>query len=67
MIGSAGGIGQPLCMLLKQEVMITDLNMYDIAKVNSGVGVDVSHINTATTVQAFSGPEYLPHALCGNI
>ncbi|XP_026321534.1 malate dehydrogenase, mitochondrial-like isoform X2 [Hyposmocoma kahamanoa] len=54
-IGSAGGIGQPLCLLLKQELMITYLNLYDIAKVNPGVNVDLSHVNTTPIVQAFTG------------
>lgn len=67
MIGSAGGIGQPLSMLLKQELMITCLNVYDIAKVNSGVAVDLSHINTTPIVQAYTGADELCTALCGNI
>lgn len=67
MIGSSGGIGQPLCLLLKQELMITCLNTYDIAKVNPGVKADLSHINTAPYVQAFTGPEELSYALIGNI
>lgn len=67
MIGSAGGIGQPLCLLLKQELMITYLNLYDIAKVNPGVNVDLSHVNTTPIVQAFTGTDQLPYALSGNI
>lgn len=65
-IGSAGGIGQPLSMLLKHEPLITCLSMYDITKFNPGVGVDVSHISTRPYVYSFSGLKELPAALCGN-
>lgn len=67
MIGSAGGIGQPLSLLLKQELMITYLNVYDIAKLNPGVSIDLSHINTPPLTQAFTGPDELAQALFGNI
>lgn len=29
-IGAAGGIGQPLSLLLKQNTLITDLALYDV-------------------------------------
>lgn len=43
--GAAGGIGQPLSLLLKLSPYITDLALYDV--VNSpGVAADLSHICT---------------------
>lgn len=66
-VGSGGGIGQPLCMLLKYEPLVTCLAMYDISKMSPGVGVDVSHISTKPYVYSFSGLSELPAALFGNI
>lgn len=65
MLGSSGGIGQPLSLLLKQSPLITQLNMYDIVKHNPGVAKDVSHIETASLVTAFTGPDQLPDAVKG--
>jgi len=54
-LGAAGGIGQPLSLLLKNNTRVTDLSLYDI--VNSpGVAADLSHINTNSKVAGF-GPE----------
>ena len=50
-LGAAGGIGQPLSMLLKMNRMITELSLYDIANV-AGVAADLSHCNTNTKVGA---------------
>jgi len=50
-IGAAGGIGQPLSLLLKMSAAVGDLALYD--KVNTpGVAADLSHINTAGNVKA---------------
>jgi len=35
--GAAGGIGQPLAMLLKLDPNITELALYDVAPVVAGV------------------------------
>jgi malate dehydrogenase len=49
-LGAAGGIGQPLSLLLKQNDKISQLALYDI--VNSpGVAADLSHINTRAKVR----------------
>ncbi|KAG2172757.1 hypothetical protein INT43_000104 [Umbelopsis isabellina] len=54
-LGAAGGIGQPLSLLLKNNTKVTDLSLYDI--VNSpGVAADLSHINTNSKVTGY-GPE----------
>ncbi|KNZ45629.1 malate dehydrogenase, NAD-dependent [Puccinia sorghi] len=49
-LGAAGGIGQPLSLLLKQNPHITELALFDVAPVVKGVAVDISHINTPSTV-----------------
>ena len=50
--GAAGGIGQPLSLLLKLSPYVTELSLYDV--VNSpGVGADLSHIDTNTKIQSF--------------
>lgn len=47
--GAAGGIGQPLSLLLKLSPYVQDLALYDV--VNSpGVAADLSHISTEGTV-----------------
>ncbi|CEH19368.1 malate nad-dependent [Ceraceosorus bombacis] len=51
-IGAAGGIGQPLSLLLKQSTIITDLALYDVVNA-PGVAVDISHIDTPSVVQGY--------------
>lgn len=48
-LGAAGGIGQPLSLLMKMNRMVTDLALYDIANV-AGVAADLSHCNTPVQV-----------------
>ena len=48
-LGAAGGIGQPLSLLLKQSPLVGELSLYDI-KGSVGVAADLSHCNTATKV-----------------
>ena len=50
MLGAAGGIGQPLSLLLKMNRLVTDLAIYDIANV-MGVAADLSHCNTPVKVR----------------
>ncbi|KAK8849660.1 malate dehydrogenase, NAD-dependent [Kwoniella newhampshirensis] len=50
--GAAGGIGQPLSLLLKLNPLITELSLYDV--VNAvGVATDLSHIATPAQVTGF--------------
>ncbi|VVT44098.1 uncharacterized protein SAPINGB_P000301 [Magnusiomyces paraingens] len=50
--GAAGGIGQPLSLLLKLSPYVTDLALYDV--VNSpGVAADLSHISTEGEVKGY--------------
>ncbi|KAL4426044.1 hypothetical protein ABPG77_007840 [Micractinium sp. CCAP 211/92] len=63
-LGAAGGIGQPLSLLLKMNRLVTELSLYDIANV-AGVAADLSHCNTPTQVKAYTGAEQLGAALEG--
>lgn len=63
-LGAAGGIGQPLSLLLKMNQQVTDLALYDIANV-AGVAADLSHCNTPVQVSAYTGPEELQGCLSG--
>jgi len=56
-LGAAGGIGQPLALLLKCNSAITGINVYDVAPVTPGVGADLSHIDTKARVSSFAGTE----------
>lgn len=48
-LGAAGGIGQPLSLLMKLNPLVSHLSLYDIAG-TPGVAADVSHINTRSEV-----------------
>jgi malate dehydrogenase len=50
-LGAAGGIGQPLALLMKLNPLVSRLALYDIAG-TPGVAADVSHINTRSEVLA---------------
>lgn len=58
MLGAAGGIGQPLSLLLKMNRLVTELSLYDIANV-AGVAADLSHCNTPTQASRSSVPTCL--------
>jgi len=63
-VGAAGGIGQPLSLLLKLSPRVHTLHLYDVVN-TAGVKADVSHINTVARVRAFTGPAQLSDALSG--
>jgi malate dehydrogenase len=63
-LGAAGGIGQPLSLLLKANPLVTDLALFDIVN-TPGVAADLSHINTPATVKGFKGDDQLAEALTG--
>lgn len=60
--GAAGGIGQPLSLLLKQSELITHLSLYDIVN-TPGVAADLSHINTQSKVTGHVGAAQLEEAI----
>ncbi|CAI7796505.1 unnamed protein product [Closterium sp. NIES-53] len=64
-LGAAGGIGNPLSLLLKMNPLITDLALYDVTGM-PGVVADLSHICTRTKVRSYLGPYELPDALRGS-
>jgi len=64
-LGAAGGIGQPLSLLLKNSPYVSHLNLYDIVN-TPGVAADLSHINTPAKVAGFVGDEQLKDALTGS-
>merc|ERR1712154_720445 len=63
-MGAAGGIGQPLSMLLKLNPAVTKLNLYDIVH-TPGVAADLSHIETKATTTGFVGADQLEASLVG--
>lgn len=54
-LGAAGGIGQPLSLLMKLNHKVTNLALYDL-RLGKGVAADLSHIPTNSTVEGY-GPE----------
>ena len=55
-LGAAGGIGQPLSLLMKLNPLVGALSLYDIAG-TPGVAADISHINTPPLVgSTFAAP-----------
>jgi len=60
-IGAAGGIGQALALLLKNELPAgSDLALYDIAPVTPGVAADLSHIPTPVSIKGYAGEDPTP-------
>ncbi|XP_028755524.1 malate dehydrogenase, mitochondrial-like [Neltuma alba] len=64
-LGAAGGIGQPLSLLMKLNPHVSRLSLYDIAG-TPGVAADVSHINTRSEVAGYQGENELGKALEGS-
>ncbi|XP_062180474.1 malate dehydrogenase, mitochondrial-like [Phragmites australis] len=64
-LGAAGGIGQPLSLLMKLNPLVSSLSLYDIAG-TPGVAADVSHINSPALVKGFMGDDQLGEALEGS-
>lgn len=60
-LGAAGGIGQALALLLKNQLPSgSELSLYDIAPVTPGVAKDLSHIPTDVKVVGFAGEDPTP-------
>merc|ERR1712050_545553 len=64
-MGAAGGIGQPLSMLLKLNPAVSKLALYDIVH-TVGVAADLSHIETKADVKGFVGKDQLEASLEGS-
>jgi len=63
-LGAAGGIGQPLSLLLKLNPRVTALTCFDVAPITPGVAADLSHIATGAKTSGFTGDD-LKKALDG--
>ncbi|CAK7339683.1 unnamed protein product [Dovyalis caffra] len=63
-LGAAGGIGQPLTMLMKMNPLVSVLHLYDVVN-TPGVTSDVSHMDTSAVVRGFLGQQQLEDALTG--
>jgi len=63
LLGAAGGIGQPLALLLKMNKLVGELALYDVVGV-PGVAADLSHCNTPVKVTGYE-KEQLQSALEG--
>jgi len=55
-LGAAGGIGQPLALLLKTNPLVTELGLFDIVN-TPGVASDLSHISTPAKVEGYLPPD----------
>lgn len=51
-LGASGQIGQPLSLLLKSSLMVTELRLYDVVH-SIGVATDLNHIDTPATVSGY--------------
>lgn len=56
--GAAGGIGQPLALILKGSSLIGELSLYDIVG-TEGVAADLSHIDSSVKVMTY--PAFIYH------
>lgn len=66
LLGGAGGIGQPLALLLKTNELVSHLSLYDLVAV-PGVAADLGHINTRAKVKLTSTHKHHPtHLSSGN-
>mmetsp|Transcript_15175 Transcript_15175/g.18772 ORF Transcript_15175/g.18772 Transcript_15175/m.18772 type:complete len:336 (+) Transcript_15175:98-1105(+) len=63
-VGAAGGIGQPLSLLLKNSPFVGDLSLYDLVG-TPGVAADLGHINSEGDVKGFMGNDQINKALSG--
>jgi len=63
-LGAAGGIGQPLSMLLKLNPAITQLSLFDIVN-TPGVAADLSHIETKAKTVGHVGADQAEASLAG--
>ena len=61
-LGAAGGIGQPLALLLKMNLLVSTLSLFDVSPTN-GTATDLIHINTPAKVIGYYGSGQLKDAL----
>merc|ERR1712226_161114 len=56
-LGAAGGIGQPLSLLMSINPRFTALTCYDVAPITPGVACDLSHISSDSSCVGFTGDD----------
>jgi len=61
-LGAAGGIGQPLSLLMNMQPLVGELALYDVAN-TKGVAADLGHCNTPVAVTSHEGEASLASAL----
>ncbi|XP_034668926.1 malate dehydrogenase, mitochondrial-like isoform X1 [Drosophila subobscura] len=64
-IGAAGGIGQPLALLLMTNKLVTQLALHDL-EATKGFGKDLSHISTVCKVKPYFGEDGMKRAIKGS-
>ena len=62
--GAAGGIGQPLALLLKLDANVKELSLFDVVR-TPGVAADISHCCSPAQVKGYVGMEQAHEALEG--
>jgi malate dehydrogenase len=62
--GAAGGIGQPLSLLLKLDPLVTHLSLFDV-RATPGVAADISHCCAPAKVAGHVGMDKVHDALKG--
>ena len=62
--GAAGGIGQPLALLLKLDPNVTELSLFDVVR-TPGVAADISHCCSPAQVNGYVRMEQAHEALEG--
>ncbi|ETV90572.1 malate dehydrogenase, NAD-dependent [Aphanomyces invadans] len=63
-LGAAGGIGQPMSLLLKDNDNISHLSLFDVVN-TPGMAADLSHCNTRAKVTGHAGMDNIEAALTG--
>lgn len=63
-LGAAGGIGQPLSLIMKEDANTTELAVFDVVNA-PGVAADLSHVSTPAKVTGHVGMENIGGALSG--
>merc|ERR1719183_2442985 len=56
-LGAAGGIGQPLSLLMKLNPKVTELSCFDVAPVTPGVAADLSHCSSNAKAVGYTGDD----------
>mmetsp|Transcript_13936 Transcript_13936/g.41491 ORF Transcript_13936/g.41491 Transcript_13936/m.41491 type:complete len:338 (-) Transcript_13936:2573-3586(-) len=64
-LGAAGGIGQPLSLIMKEDPLTSELAVFDVVNA-PGVAADLSHIASPAKVAGYVGMDSIGDALTGS-